>query len=117
MKGQLSIEFLIIIAIINSSFLIISPQLIKLKQVGDYALNVNNAQQILNEVYFACERFKITNEPQELKLTAFQDYELKTNNTHMEIIFEKIVSKELNFECELNLELEKGENKIILGAS
>lgn len=115
MRAQLSLEFLVIIAVFTASFLIITPNILKLKHTSDVALEASNAKTVLNDIYFACERAKITNEPQKIEITALGNYSVASNATHLLLFFEnKTTAKRLPFECNASVSLKKGNNEIIL---
>lgn len=115
MKAQLSLEFLIIIAIFTTALLIITPNILRLKQTSDLALEANNAKTVLNEIYYSCERAKITGEPQSVELTALGNYKVYSNETHLLLLFEnKTTAKRVPFECNVSASLKKGVNVFVL---
>jgi hypothetical protein len=115
MRAQLSLEFLIIIAIFTAALLVITPNILRLKNASDLALEANNAKTVLEDIYFACERAKITGEPQTVELTALGEYVVSSNSSHLLLFFEnRTISKMTPFYCNASSSLKKGFNELIL---
>ena len=60
MKGQLSLEFMIIKAVFITILSMTLPHATRIVSASEYAVTSANARFVLNQVYSACERSRIS---------------------------------------------------------
>lgn len=118
MRGQISLELLIVFLIFLSLFFIIVPNIEEVKEVGDYALNLRNAELILDKIYYACERVYLRgpNSEENLVLYLLTDYFI-TGDKSLTITFKnntKEISRDLDFPCIADFNISKGRSEIII---
>lgn len=124
MKGQLSLEFLLILLIFSSVFLIILSNIDQIKKTGDYAINLRNAELILDRIYYSCERVYISGPDSEevLILDSLTNYSLNSSSDSMSIAFDsfngtRIVKRNTKFPCRPNVILREGRNSLLVSYS
>ena len=115
MRGQISLELLLIILILIAALSIIVPNIQSVKEVGDYALDTRNAQLILDKIAAACERVLITASEEKIEIHSLADYDLTTKGSTLTISFQgyngtRELEKQLDLSCVANqaLEIKKG---------
>jgi len=114
MRGQLSLEFLIIVLTATMMLSVMLPQIQKTREISSYALSSRNAQLILDKLYYSCERIRISGETEEIVVNALANFSVKNYSGSLIIVFgEKNLSKS-PFNCYLDANLSQGTNKIIL---
>ena len=114
MRGQLSLELLIVIltSIVMLSFLL--PQVQKVKDLSDYALASRNAQLILDKLYYSCERAQISGESQSAIVNALSNYSLKGTGGSLTIKFGNNSLSRQGFGCIIDENISKGRNSLTL---
>ena len=90
MKGQLSLEFLVLVFMCTAFFLFILPNVNALKEAGDYALNLGNAELILDKFAYACERVLITNSREALVVHALTNYSVSRKQGKTFLFFRRV---------------------------
>jgi len=117
MRGQLSLELLLVIltSIVMLSFLL--PQVQKVKDLSDYALASRNAQLILDKLYYSCERAQISGESQSAIVNAVSNYSLKNTGDSLTIKFGNKNLSRQGFGCSITQNLSKGKNSLTLNPS
>jgi hypothetical protein len=120
MRGQLSIELLLVLLIVFAFFLTIVPGIKTLEDAGAFVLNVQNAKSILAQLSNACERVLISNSQERISVYALVKYNV-SGTRNISLIFSygeerKNVSRENDFECFLPQKIEKGENQLLVRA-
>lgn len=119
MRGQVSLEFLVVIAIFLGSFVFVSKNVNEIKGTGDYALRLRNAQIILDDIYYSGQRVLISGGREEIEVNALTDYELSADNG-LAMSFEgvdgsKTVSKELDFDYDIYVYvIKKGRSRLVV---
>lgn len=125
MKGQLSLELLIILLIFSSLFVVMLSNIDYMKNIGDYSIDFRNAELILDRIYSACERVYISGENSEeiLILSSLTEYSLnssmKHNSYNISISFDsfngsKTIKLDTKFPCNLNGTLKEGRNVLLI---
>ena len=113
MKGQLSLEFLIILL---SSIVMLSlfmPAVQKVKNLSDYTLTFGNARLIMDKLFYSCERASITGEKEIVTLHSLSNYSLTARDGKLTIAFgEKSISRP--FECALAMNISEGTTELAL---
>ena len=124
MRGQLSLEFLLILLIFSSVFLIILSNIDQIKKTGDYAINLRNAELILDRIYHSCERVYISGPDSEevLVLYSLTNYSLNSSNRSVSIMFDsfngtRVVKRDTKFPCRPNITLGEGINSLLVSYS
>jgi len=114
MRGQLSLELLLVIltSIVMLSFLL--PQVQKAKDLSDYALASRNAQLILDKLHYSCERAQISGENQSLIINAVSNYSLKSAGDSLTIKFGNKTLSRQGFGCVVSQNLSKGSTSLTL---
>jgi uncharacterized protein (UPF0333 family) len=114
MRGQLSLELLLVMltAIVMLSFLV--PQIQKVKDLSDYALTSRNAQLILDQLYYSCERAQISGEGQSLIINAVSNYSLRSTGDSLVIKFGNKSLSRQGFGCDVSQNVSKGRNSLTL---
>jgi len=117
MRGQLSLELLLVIltSMVMLSFLL--PQVQRVKDLSDYALESRNAQLILDKLYYSCERAHISGESQSAIVNAVSNYSLKSAGDSLTIKFENKTLSRQGFGCTIDQNLSKGKNSLTLNPS
>lgn len=117
-RGQLSLELLIVFLIFITLFFMIVPNINKVKDVGDFALNLRNAELILDKIYYSCERINILgpNSDEDIIFYSLTNYTI-FNNGSLTISFSsfngtKNISKEIRFSCDIDLNFTEGKNEL-----
>ena len=114
MRGQLSLELLLVIltSIVMLSFLL--PQVQRVKDLSDYALESRNAQLILDKLYYSCERAHISGESQSAIVNAVSNYSLKSAGDSLTIKFENKTLSRQGFGCTIDKNILRGTTVIPL---
>lgn len=117
-RGQLSLELLMVFLIFITLFFMVVPNINKVKDVGNFAMNFRNAELILDKVYYSCEKINILgpNSDEEIVFYSPTNYSL-LNNGSLTISFNsfnetKNISKEIDFSCDVNISIGEGKNKL-----
>lgn len=117
-KGQLSLELLIVFLIFITLFFMIVPNINKVKDIGDFTLNLRNAELILDKIYYSCEKINILgpNSGEDILFYSLTNYTI-FNNGSLTISFNsfnetKNISKEIGFSCNINLNFSEGKNEL-----
>ena len=117
-RGQLSLELLIVFLIFITLFFMIVPNINKVKDVGDFTLNLRNAELILDKIYYSCEKINILgpDSDEDIIFYSLTNYTI-FNNGSLTISFNsfnetKNISKEIGFSCDIDLNFSKGKNEL-----
>lgn len=119
-KGQISIELLLVILIIMASLAIIVPNIFEVKETGNYAINMRNAQLILDKITSACERALITGSSREkISVWSLTTYTIKTKGSTLTLSFHGLngtetIKEQLDFSCVADLEIPKGQSDLMV---
>ena len=113
----MSLELLLVIltSMVMLSFLL--PQVQRVKDLSDYALESRNAQLILDKLYYSCERAHISGESQSAIVNAVSNYSLKSAGDSLTIKFENKTLSRQGFGCTIDQNLSKGKNSLTLNPS
>jgi hypothetical protein len=113
MRGQLSLEFLLVVltAIVMLSFLV--PQMEKVKSVSDYALSSRNAQLILDKLYYSCERAQLQGQ-EKVTINALSNFSLESKDGTLTITFGNRSLSRQRFGCAVDKNISQGKTEIVL---
>ena len=118
MKAQVSLEFLVVIVIITASFSMVVPSVLSLKHAAEKRLVLENAENLLSEIYYSCERAAITGDTQSFYFNALSGYSLSSESSIVYLESAEVsLEKKLRFKCDLSMNLSKGRNNVSLEAS
>jgi len=114
MRGQLSLELLIIILSSVVVLSILLPQMQRIKQTSDYALASRNAQLILDKLYYSCERVQISGESETILINSLSNFSIQNLSDNLTIEFGNKSLSKPGFQCSISLNLSKGKSNITL---
>jgi len=114
MRGQLSLELLIVILTSIVMLSLLLPQVQKVKDLSDYAIVSHNAQLILDKLYYSCERAQISGESQSAIVNAVSNYSLKSTGDSLTIKFRNKTLSRQGFGCIIDKNISKGTTAITL---
>jgi hypothetical protein len=114
MKGQLSIEFLIVILAAIAVLAMMISIANSVKDAGEYSLNLRAGERLLDEVYYNCRLSAIQGEHSKLefKFYAPVNYTISVRNNTLWLNFTRLnnsrLNKSLEFDCDVNATVDKG---------
>ncbi|GEM_PF-4805912 len=120
MKGQLSIEFLIIILVALSFFSIMVPVIASVKSLGDYSINIRAGSRLLDILNYSCRLSKIQGDNSRIDSEFFApiNYTVSTENMTLFLNFPHDNASKLlfldNFDCKANATVQRGLNHLVM---
>jgi hypothetical protein len=117
MKGQLSLELLLIVLSSLVAFSLMLPVIEKVSEAGKHSLVLSNIAAILDKVYYSCERVKLLGETEEVILFSMSNYSLKNISSELVIFFQDGNRSVSDFDCLIDANISVGQSHIFLNPS
>lgn len=121
MRGQLSLEYIILLAAFFSCLLFLIPAINNTIQTAKFGLDVRNAEQFIDDLKLGIERMNVLGEGSSLRLSSnvINHWELKNEEMKLILIVESSeLGREKKLEREVNADFSifplKAENEINL---
>jgi len=114
MRGQLSLEFLVILLASLAILSIMVPLMQHVKEAGNEALAAANARLILDKLYYSCERVQIIGENETIAIDSLSNFSVKNISGSLVIGLESKNLSRDGFRCYIDAKIAKGKTSIVL---